>query len=151
MCVVLGLWIPCLLVDCVVRRPGRRAIAGALVLLAGLAASALSAALSYGPEHAWAWIGPPVRVGLLVSLGLAAAVLPAPPRVCAALLLLALGVYLSLLNQAPTTPYFAQTLSDWEQGRFIRFNGLALWLGWIWPYAVLLYVFGRIVAKDPKN
>jgi hypothetical protein len=60
-------------------------------------------------------------------------------RACAALLLLAGGAA-ELLNQAPPDPYFAQTLQVWEQGRFIRFHGLAQWLGWLWPYAVLAYV-----------
>jgi hypothetical protein len=66
-------------------------------------------------------------------------------------LLLALAVHLSLLNQAPTSPYFAQTLQTWEQGRFIRFNGLAQWLGWLWPYAALAYVLLRLSRREPQN
>ncbi len=38
-------------------------------------------------------------------------------------------------GQAPVDPYFAQSLQAWEQGRFIRFHGLAQWIGWLWPYA----------------
>ena len=30
-----------------------------------------------------------------------------------------------------TTPH---SLQAWEQGRFIRFHGLAQWVGWLWPY-----------------
>ena len=75
----------------------------------------------------------------------------APNRVFPALLLLGLGVYLSLLNQAPENPYFSQTLQAWEQGRFIRFNGLAQWLGWLWPYAVLGYALSLIWQRDAKN
>ena len=66
-------------------------------------------------------------------------------------LLLALGVHLDLLNQAPASPYFAQTLSTWEQGRFIRFHGLAQWVGWLWPYATLVYVLFRVWVRDTKN
>ena len=69
----------------------------------------------------------------------------------AALLLLALGVYLCLLNQAPESPYFAQILRAWEQGRFIRFHGLAQWLGWLWPYATLFYVLSLLWRRDTKN
>ena len=72
-------------------------------------------------------------------------------RASAALALLALGVCLSLLNQAPESPYFAQTLQLWEQGRFMRFNGLSQWLGWLWPYAALVYVLGLIGRYDTKN
>jgi hypothetical protein len=67
------------------------------------------------------------------------------------LVLLALVVHLSLLNQAPESAYFTQTLKTWEQGRFIRFNGLAQWLGWLWPYAALVYVLLRVSRGDPQN
>jgi hypothetical protein len=55
------------------------------------------------------------------------------------------------LNQAPTSAYFAQTLQTWEQGRFIRFHGLAQWLGWVWPYAALVYVLVRVSRAESKN
>jgi len=58
---------------------------------------------------------------------------------------------LSLLNQAPESAYFSQTLHAWEQGRFIRFHGLAQWLGWSWPYATLVYVLSLIWQRDAKN
>ena len=74
-----------------------------------------------------------------------------PWRAAAALVLLALGVYLSLLNQAPESPYFAQTLQQWEQGRFIRFNGLSQWLGWLWPYAASVYVLGQLGRRQSQN
>jgi hypothetical protein len=54
---------------------------------------------------------------------------------------------LSLLNQAPESAYFAQTLATWEQGRFIRFHGLAQWLGWAWPFAVLAYVVAALSRR----
>jgi hypothetical protein len=82
----------------------------------------------------------PVQVGIAVALFLGVLLLAAPRRLCAALLLVALVVHLSLLNQAPESAYFAQTLATWEQGRFIRFHGLAQWLGWLWPFATLGYV-----------
>jgi hypothetical protein len=84
---------------------------------------------------------------LLVALLL----LPLSGRSCAAWLLLALVLHLSLLNQAPTSAYFAQTLQTWEQGRFIRFHGMAQWLGWLWPYAALLYVVRRVSLPTTKN
>ncbi|MNH43094.1 hypothetical protein D3C79_1049220 [compost metagenome] len=58
---------------------------------------------------------------------------------------------LSLLNQAPTSAYFAQTLQTWEQGRFIRFYGLGQWLGWLWPYAALIYVLRKISRRDTPS
>jgi len=147
-CVLLGLLIPCLLGFCVIRVPLRRLAFVPMVMAAGVAATALSAALSWGPAHAWAWLGLPSQLGIASALGLALCLAFVPWRASAALLLLMLGVYLSLLNQAPESPYFAQTLQAWEQGRFIRFNGLAQWIGWIWPYAALVYVMSLIWQPD---
>lgn len=140
LCVMLGLLVPCLLAFAVTRSVARRALLLALLLGVGLAVSALSAALSYGPAHAWAWISLPVQLGLGAAAVFGLALLPAPRRMCAALLLIALVMHLALLNQAPESAYFAQTLATWEQGRFIRFHGLVQWLGWLWPFATLGYV-----------
>lgn len=150
-CVMLGMLIPCLIGFGIIRAVGRRALLVLLVFVAGMAATALSAALSYGPEHAWAWFSLPVEAGLVTALLLALSLLRVPWRASAALVLLALGIYLTVLNQAPTSPYFAQTLATWEQGRFIRFNGLAQWLGWLWPYAALVYVLIQVWGREPKN
>ena len=52
------------------------------------------------------------------------------------------------MNQAPASPYFAESLQAWEQGRFIRFHGLAQWVGWLWPYAALVYVLLRVSRRE---
>jgi len=150
-CVMLGAIIPCLLAYSVMRSIGHRAIFAAGVIAAGVAATALSAALSWGPSHAWAWLSVPVQVGLAGAVLLAMVFLPVSRRACAALVLLALMLHLSLLNQAPASAYFTHTLQTWEQGRFIRFNGLAQWLGWLWPYATLGYVLVRVSRSEPQN
>ncbi|MBC7609268.1 MAG: VanZ family protein [Polaromonas sp.] len=147
-CVALGALIPCLLGYCVVRTVWQRAGFSALMLLLGVLVSALSAALSYGPEHAWAWLDLPVRVGLTLAAALALLLLPVRRRGAAAFALLALAIHLGLLNQAPASAYFAQTLQTWEQGRFIRFHGVVQWLGWLWPYAALLYVLARLAGRE---
>ena len=147
-CVALGALIPCLLGYCVIRTLWQRAVFSGATLAVGLAASALSAALSYGPEHAWAWLDAPVQAGVALAVLLAGLLLALPPRVAAALTLLALAVHLSLLNQAPADPYFAQTLQIWEQGRFIHFYGLVQWLGWLWPYAALIYLVARLSSRE---
>ena len=94
-------------------------------------------------------MGPPARIGVWGALGLALLMHGLPRRACAAILLLVLCWHLALLNQAPTSAYFAQTLQIWEQGRFIRFYGLGQWLGWLWPYATLLYVTVFVSRREP--
>lgn len=150
-CVMLGALIPCLLGYCIIRSMVRRGMFVVLVMTVGVGVTALSAALSYGPSHAWAWFSLPVQAGLGAAFASAMLLLPATRRVSAALVLLSLGIYLSLLNQAPTSAYFYQTLQTWEQGQFVRFNGLAQWLGWLWPYATLVYVLARVGRRESKN
>ncbi|OGB06006.1 MAG: teicoplanin resistance protein VanZ [Burkholderiales bacterium RIFCSPHIGHO2_12_FULL_61_11] len=148
LCVTLGALIPCLLGYCVIRTRWQRATFSVAMIAVGMAASGLSAALSYGPQHAWAWLDLPVQVGIGLAAVLALALLALPRRAAAALTLLALAIHLGLLNQAPANPYFAQTLQTWEQGRFIRFHGLVQWLGWLWPYAAMLYVLARLSGRE---
>jgi hypothetical protein len=150
-CVWLGLLIPCLLGFCLVRARLRRVAFVLVTVGVGVGVSALSAALSWGPAHAWAWLGLPAQLGMVMAVLLALVLAFVPWRASAALLLLSLGVYLSLLNQAPESAYFAQTLQAWEQGRFIRFHGLAQWLGWLWPYGALVYVLSLMGSGEPKN
>jgi VanZ family protein len=140
LCVMLGALVPSLLAFTVTRSAPHRVVLLLATLAAGVMASALSAAMSYGPPHAWAWLSLPVQIGIAAALVVALPLLAAPRRLCAALLLVALTLHLGLLNQAPESAYFAQTLASWEQGRFIRFHGLAQWLGWLWPFATLGYV-----------
>lgn len=147
-CVALGALAPTLLGYSVMQSMQRRAAFAVLAIATGVAATALSAALSWGPGHAWAWLSLPVRAGLVTGLVLSLLLVPLPRRGCAALVLLALVVHLSLLNQAPASAYFTDTLQAWEQGRFIRFHGLAQWLGWLWPFAVLVYVLVRVSRSD---
>ena len=150
-CVLLGLLIPCLLGYCIIRGAARRAVLVLATSAVGVATTSLSAALSYGPEHAWDWLQAPVGFALLAAALLAFAFLGAGQRFCAALGLLAMGVYLGMLNQAPADPYFSQTLQTWEQGRFVRFNGLAQWVGWLWPYAAVLYLLACIRDRAAKT
>jgi len=148
LCVALGAIIPCLLGYSVVRSIGQRAMFAAVILGMGAGATALSAALSWGPAHAWAWLSLPVKLGLLAGAVLAAAMLAVPRRGCASLVLLSLMLHLSLLNQAPASAYFSHTLQTWEQGRFIRFHGVGQWLGWLWPYVTLAYVLLRVSRAE---
>ena len=48
-----------------------------------------------------------------------------------------------LVHGAPTDPYFADSLQGWEQGRFVRFHGVAQGLGWLWPYAAIAWLLVR--------
>jgi VanZ family protein len=150
LCVALGALAPILLGFCVIRGGRRRLMYLAGVMAIALAVTALSSALSFGPANAWDWLNWPTRLGLGLACVLALLLLFATRRLCAAVALLALGVLLGVLNLASPGPYFEQTLHTWEQGRFIRFNGVAQWLSWLWPYAALVYLLTLLGARESK-
>ena len=150
-CVVLAVVIPGLLGYCIIHQRAHRARFLVWLVSLGVGTSALSAALSFGPEHAWAWLDTPVQVALTCAMLLLVLLLWVPRRASAALAVLVLAIYLSLINQTSTTLYFDQTLFMWEQGRFIRFHGLAQWLGWLWPFFSLVYVLRLVWGEEPKN
>lgn len=146
--VTLGLLAPCLLSFTVTRGVARRVglAVGASVL--GFGVSTLASTLNFGPLHALAWLTPAVLPGLAVGLALALALSAVGPRLAAGLGLMVLTGLVALVTTAPTDPYFAHSLAAWEQGRFIRFHGAAQWVGWLWPYAAMLWLLWRLGAKD---
>jgi VanZ family protein len=145
--IALGLAAPCLVAFAASRAGWHRL--GLLVGAAALAVavSTLSTALNFGPEHALAWWSPMTLRALALGAVLALAAVGASPRLAAGLGLAALTALVVLVAQAPTDPYYAASLQDWEQGRFIRFHGLAQWIGWLWPYAAMVWLLARLAQR----
>lgn len=144
---VLGLLAPCVVAYSIVA-PGRRRLAmagGAVALAAG--GMTLSTWLNFGPRHAFAWltpwVGPAVGITSLLALLLA----PLPRALMLGLGLIVLTGLVVGVAHAPPDPYYAQSLAAWEQGRFIRFHGVAQWVGWLWPYAAMLWLLSRLGAR----
>lgn len=149
--IVLGFLAPSF-VAFTVMRPGWRRLAQVPAAVAlGLAAMTLATALNFGPQHAWAWVTPAVIPALVVASLAALGLAFVPPRVAAAVGLVAITALVALVNQAPTDPYYAESLQAWEQGRFIRFHGAAQWVGWLWPYAALVYLVARVVTREDAS
>jgi VanZ family protein len=146
--VALGLLGPCLLAFSIARPGWRRAALVAAAVAVGLAANTLSAALNFGPVHALGWVTSAVPIGLALGAALALACVTIGQRPAAALGLVALTINVALVAQAPSDPYYAESLQQWEQGRFIHFHGLAQWVGWLWPFAALAGLFRRVVRND---
>jgi len=148
-CISLCLLSPVLLAFSDMRLFLRRAVFLPLFFLGAFAVAGLSASLTYGPTHAWAWVSPQVMLGMGVGLLAGIVALPMPRRLCLVLMLMSLATSLSLLNGSPDSPYFEQSLEIWEQGRFIRFHGLSQWLGWLWPFATMAYGLRAVVRQWP--
>jgi VanZ family protein len=146
--ILLGLLAPCLVAFSIVRPGWRRGFFVLLAALLGFCTTTLSTALNFGPEHALAWLTAPVLPGMGLAILVALMMSDLPGRGAAAVGLMSLTALVVVVMQAPANPYFAQSLSAWEQGRFIRFHGAAQWVGWLWPYVALCYLFVRVLARD---
>lgn len=146
----LGLAAPCLVAYATTRTGWHRlALAGGASLLAP-AVSTLSTALNFGPAHALAWWSPTSSWALALGALMALATIAAGPRLAAALGLAALTALVVLVAQAPADPYYAASLQGWEQGQFIRFHGLALWIGLLWPYAAMAWLLTRLARSGDE-
>ena len=147
--VVLGLLAPCLIAFTISIPGWRRLVLVLGAVLVGTATTTLSTALNFGPNHAFAWTTQHGLEALAIGTGAGMLLSVVPRRVAAGFGLIALTALLMLVAQAPADPYFAESLQGWEQGRFIRFHGAAQWVGWIWPYAGLVYLLARLAAREP--
>lgn len=145
--VALGMLAPlCVVCALVGHRTLRLSLMAALVL-GGMGVSTLSSALNYGPPQALSWLTLPSSQGLLLG-ALGGGVLLRLNRLrCAWLGLLVLGLLVWLIHLAPTDPYQAANLAQWTQGRFIRFHGLARWVGLLWPYAAMAWLMAHLLRR----
>jgi VanZ family protein len=146
--VALGLLGPCLMTYSMAR-PGPRRIWLALGATAlGFGITTLSTALNFGPQHALAWCTASSVAGLALGGALALLSIGTGRRSAAGLGLVVMTAGVALVAQAPSDPYFAASLHGWEQGRFIRFHGLAQWVGWWWPYLATLWLLRQVAARE---
>ena len=121
---------------------------GACVLGAG--GMTLSTLLNFGPRHAWAWASPQTLMGLAVGAVLALSAMPINRRLVAGVGLVCLTGLVVGVAHAPANPYFAQSLQAWELGRFVRFHGIAQWVGWLWPYAAMAWLLARLGQRGSQ-
>jgi VanZ family protein len=149
--VALGLVAPCLVAYSVVAPGWRRLTMAAGALLLAAAGMTLSTWLNFGPQHALAWASPWTTLGLVVGAAGALLLMPLGRRLVAVLGLVCLTALVVGVSHAPANPYFAQSLQAWELGRFVRFHGLAQWVGWLWPYAAMLWLLARLAQNDASR
>jgi VanZ family protein len=145
-----GLAAPCALAGMITRPGWQRGLLAPAIAGVAVAVMTLSTALNFGPDHALAWMTRLHVQALVAAVLVCAALCLLGPRWCAALALLALLAQWLLLAEAPQDPYYAASLQGWDQGRFIRFHGLAQLIGWVWPYLAAVWVLMHI-SGDPRD
>lgn len=146
--IALGALAPLALVSAALSPGLRRILPMVLVAAMALGGMSLSTALNFGPSHALSWLTPVVAMGCLLALPMALPFLWLPRRWCAALGLLVLAFGVALGAQMPTGVYHELNLQAWEQGRFIRFHGLSLWVAWLWPYLTMVWLILRLTGRQ---
>lgn len=112
-----------------------------LLLGAAVATKALTSAVLFNPEFAFAWLTPGAKGGLLISAFMLYGFSFSPTHVQRRLALLMLTLSLVFINLIPSNPYFLMTMQSWVQGKFLNFYGAAQFLSIVWPFAALWYVF----------
>jgi VanZ family protein len=131
---------------CVLRARAPRAAMAFALIAAALMVKTLSMALLFSPENAFAWLTPGSEGGLLIGtmmlFGLSFAPHVAQRRVAA----LALITSLAVVNAIPANPYFAATLQEWVQGKFLNFSGAAQFLSLLWPLFTLWFLYHPVHA-----
>jgi VanZ family protein len=143
LCMVLGLMTPILLAYAVVNRPMRRWLSACFIVLVGFLSTSLSGGLTFGASHAMGWFTLQAQVAVGLSLIMAAGLTLLSRPLVMAFLLLGLTINLMVLNQGASDVYLAHNLQTWQQGQYIRFNGVAQWIGWMWPFGVLLWALTK--------
>ena len=146
--VALGLLGPCLMTYSMARPGLRRAWLALGATALGFGVTTLSTALNFGPQHALAWCTASSLGGLGLGFIIAVLLLGSGRRIAAGIGLVVVTAGVGLVAQAPADPYFAASLLGWEQGRFIRFHGLAQWVGWCWPYAATLWLLRQSAGRE---
>ena len=147
--IALGLLAPCMVAFSLPQAAWSRLALTVGALLLGFGGMTLSTLLNFGPQHALSWLTPPTLPALLAASMTAAALAAVPRRVATGIGLLALSAGVALVAQAPTDPYFAQSLKAWEQGRFVHFHGIVRWVGLMWPYAAIGLLLAQLGRRDP--
>ncbi len=148
---MLGLLSPILLAYALTRPGLHRVVMAAGALTLGFVGMTVSTLLNFGPDHAWAWLTPAAGAGAAAAALAALTLVLLPQRLVLGLALMALSALVVLVSQAPTDPYFAQNLQAWEQGRFVRFHGLAQWVGWLWPFGAIVWLLSRLSQRDSTS
>jgi VanZ family protein len=144
--VALGLVGPCLMAYALTSFPRMRLALAAGALLLALCVTTLSIALSFGPDHALAWFTPGVLGGLAAGAAVAVACIALPIRAAAGAASVGLALLIAAVASAPPDPFYASFLSTWEQGRFVRFHGVAQWVARVWPFLALAWLLPRALA-----
>jgi VanZ family protein len=126
---------------CLFRKRSPKVALAGLLVAGALATKSLASAAIFGHDHLFVWFTPGSQAGLLIGAMMLAGLAFAPPAAQRRVAALALITALLLVNLMPVNPYFAATMQDWSQGKFMNFNGAAQLLSLSWPFFTLWFLY----------
>ena len=135
---------------CLTRVQAPRVALAILLFAAAIVAKSLASALHFSPENAFIWLTPGAEGGLLCGFVMIVGLIFAPPVAQRRVAVLTLLISLTVVNIAPSNPYFTSTMQTWVQGKFLNFNGAAHFLSLLWPFFTLWFLL-HPVHRQPKR
>ncbi|MDR1368277.1 MAG: VanZ family protein [Candidatus Accumulibacter sp.] len=111
-----------------------------------IALRSLAGAILVDAAHAFSWMTPGSRLGLLCGFALLFLVLALPRASHVVFAGLALMMGTAFVNIAPTNAY-SMIMDRWNQGHFLNFNGLTRLVSTLWPFLA----FVTLIAMDRRN
>lgn len=113
------------------------------LLTSALLIKAAAAELQFPEDNTFNWLSEGGRFGLLTGSLILVLLLRLPRWLRGVLAMVTLLALVILTNVLPPNPYAWVSEQGWRLGRFVHFNGLALWLGWLWPFLAFCYLAWR--------
>lgn len=129
--------------------PMLRILAGLLTFT--LLLKAMVADLQFADDYTFNWLSEGGRFALLTSSLVLVLLLRVPRWLRAGMAIGALFGLVVLTNVLPANPYAWISEQGWRMGRFVHFNSLAQWLGWLWPFAAFFYVLWRVEQMSMRR
>ncbi|CBJ39376.1 conserved membrane protein of unknown function [Ralstonia solanacearum CMR15] len=115
----------------------------AALLASGLLVKAGATLLQFPAAGAWDWLSSGGRFGLVVGSLVLVLLVRLPRWLRGALAMLLLLALIVLSNVLPPGPYSWVSAQAWRLGRFVHFNSLSQWIGWVWPFLGVGYLAWR--------
>jgi VanZ family protein len=126
---------------CLLRGEAPRLRLVTMLIGTALIIKSLAMALLFWPEQAYSWFfSPGAQAGLIVGFLMLYGLAFIPSGVQRHLAIFTLIVSLLVINMVPGNPYFIDTLSTWNQGKFLNFDGAAHFLSVLWPWLALWFL-----------
>jgi len=129
-----------LILLCLLKQEAPRARLVTLLIFITLSIKSLALALLFKPVNAYSWFSPGAQAGLIVGCLMLYGLAFTPARVQRHLAIFMLAVSLLVINFVPGNPYFVDTLSTWNQGKFLNFDGAAQFLSILWPWMAVWFL-----------